>query len=97
MSKNKLAYLKRATPVIRDTALKQREPASHPLIEKSARAISDWHSEVDWPLHVDQAIRTIEVVAEYLGREGFKDAQSYLSSTVWREPKHRVSQTKLIS
>jgi hypothetical protein len=95
-SEVKLAYLKRAKPVIGDSALQKtmsEEQASHPLVEKTARAISDWHSEADWPIHVDRAIRCIEVVAEQLSREGFRDAKEYLQSVVWKEPKHRVPET----
>lgn len=92
----KLAYLKRAKPIVRDSALRKamtQETTSHPLVEKTARAISDWHSEADWPIHVDRAIRSIEVVAEQLSREGFRDASEYLQSVVWKEPKHRVPET----
>jgi hypothetical protein len=89
----KLAYLKRAKPVLRDTVLTEMSKKSdtvHPLVEKASRAISDWHSEVDWPIHTDRAIRCVEVIAEHLGREGFREAKDYLQTVVWREPKHRV-------
>lgn len=66
------------------------EPIEHPLIERTSRAISDWHSESDWPLHVDQAIRALEVVAEYLNREGYRDASEFIQSSVWKEPKRRT-------
>ena len=99
-SEIKLAYLKRAKPVVRDSALKKtmsEENAFHPLVEKTARAISDWHSEADWPLHVDRATRCVEVVAEQLGREGFRDAKDYLQSVVWKEPKQRMSEFLKVS
>jgi len=86
----KLSYIKRAKPILRDAELMSQETPTHPLIEKSARAISDWHSESDWPIQVDRAIRTIEVIAERLGREGFVDAQKYLQSIIWSEPKPRT-------
>lgn len=86
----RLSVLKRAKPVIADSALMSTEPTTHPLIEKTAKAISDWHSEYDWPLHVDKAIRAIEAVAEQLNREGYRDANEFLQSTVWKEPKHRT-------
>ena len=62
---------------------------AHPLVEKAARAISDWRSEGDWEIHMDRAILTIEVIAEYLGREGHVEAKKYLQSVVWSEPKPR--------
>lgn len=85
----RLSVLKRAKPVIRDLALMSATPKIHPLVEKTARAISDWHSEVDWPLHEDQAIRALEVVSEFLRREGHLEASNSLQSAVWREPKNR--------
>lgn len=90
----KLSYIKKVKPVLRDSELMSQEHTTHPLIEKSARAISDWHSEVDWPIHVDRAIRTIEVIAEGLAREGYVDAKKYLQSIVWSEqPKPRTDPT----
>lgn len=86
----RLSVLKRAKPVISDLVLMSPEPATHPLIERAARAISDWHSESDWPLHTDQAIRAIEAIAEQLNREGYREATEFLRSAVWREPKHRT-------
>lgn len=86
---SRLSILKRSKPVILDSALMKTELVTHPLIERTSRAISDWHSESDWPIHVDQAIRSIEAVAEYLNREGYRDASDFLQSTVWKEPKHR--------
>ena len=59
------------------------------LIEKTSRAISDWHSESDWPLHIDQAKRSVEAIAEILNREGYKEAASYLRMNIWKEPKPR--------
>jgi hypothetical protein len=96
ISAHKLAYTKRAKPVIRDSVLMTEAHGVHPLVEKASRAISDWHSEVDWPIHTDQAIRAIEAVAEQLGREGYRDAQEYLQSLLWNEPRPRnnLSQTR---
>jgi hypothetical protein len=88
-STSRLAVLKRAKPIIRDSVLMTKAPKIHPLVEKTARAISDWHSEVDWQLHEDKAIRSLEVVAEYLRREGYRDASDFIHSTVWREPLNR--------
>ena len=88
---DKLYYLKRAKPVVRDSALMSDTTFTHPLVEKTARAISNWQTESDWPLHVDEAIRSIEVVAEFLSREGYRDAQEYLQSILWREPKRRIT------
>lgn len=68
--------------------------AVHPLLERSARAISDWHTERDWPEHLDQAIRTVEAVAEVLQREGFCDAAAFLRSAVWKEPKPRMKEQR---
>lgn len=59
------------------------------LIEKTARAISDWRSELDWPVHTDQAVRSIEAIAEVLQREGFMDASQYLRSIIHIEPQPR--------
>ena len=89
-TKARLSVLKRAKPVILDSALMETESVEHPLIERTSRAISDWHSEYDWPLHVDQAIRAIEAVSEYLNREGHRNASEFLQTTVWKEPKHRA-------
>lgn len=86
---DRLLKIKRASPALRETELMESSEKAHPLVEKVARAISDWHSESDWPLHTDQAIRAIEAAGEYLGREGFRDAQEFLSSGVWKEPKPR--------
>lgn len=66
----------------------------HPLLERSARAISDWHTERDWPEHLDQAIRTVEAVAEVLHREGYRDASTFLRSAVWKEPSPRQRDAK---
>jgi len=68
--------------------IETQEDASF-LIQKTARAISDWHSEVDWPLHIDQAKRSVEAIAEILNREGFKDASNYLRINIWKEPRPR--------
>ena len=62
--------------------------AAHPLIQKTARAISDWQSEFDWVEHTDQAIRCLEVVSECLRREGMQSASDYLRSIV-REPESK--------
>ncbi len=93
-STNKLAHLKRAKPVIRDSVLMTEIQNAPPLVEKVSRSISDWHSEHDWPLHTDQAIRAIEAVAEQLGREGYRDAQEYLQSILWVEPRPRNNPNK---
>jgi hypothetical protein len=85
----KLSYIKKVKPTLREFELMSAEINAHPLVEKAARAISDWRSESDWQIHMDKAIRTIEVIAEYLGREGHTDAKKYLQSVVWSEPKPR--------
>ena len=86
----RMAFMKRAKPSRREEEIMDEVPAVHPMIEKTARAISDWQSEMDWPIHTDQAIRAIESVAEQLQREGFDDAVRYLRSTLWNEPKPRT-------
>ena len=91
---DKLARVKRAKPSVREQSLMAEYGKPHPAVEKAARAISDWQSESDWPIHVDQAIRVIEAISEQLGREGFTDAKAYLRSVVWEEPKPRASATK---
>ena len=86
---SKLAYLKRAKPGVRDSVLFSETPPVSPLVEKVARAISDWHSEADWPLHTDRAIRAIQAVAEQLNREGYREARDYIESTLWEDPRPR--------
>lgn len=85
----RMARIKRVKPSQREQELLDEVPAVHPLIEKTARAISDWQSEMDWPIHTDQAIRAIEAVAEHLKREGHSDAAKHLRTVLWKEPKPR--------
>ncbi len=85
----RMARIKRAKPRVREEELLDEIPAVHPMIEKVSRAISDWQSEVDWPIHTDQAVRSIEAVAEQLQREGHDAAVNYLRSVIWVEPKPR--------
>lgn len=86
----RIAFMKRAKPSRREEEVMDEVPAVHPLVEKTARAISDWQSEMDWPIHTDQAIRSVEAVAEQLQREGFDDAASYLRACLWNEAKPRT-------
>ena len=86
----KLSYIKKVKPLVRESELMSTDIHVHPLVEKAARAISDWRSERDWQLHTDRAIRTIEVIAEHLAREGHMEAKKYLQSAVWTEPKPRT-------
>lgn len=90
----RIAFMKRAKPSRREGDIMDEVPAVHPLVEKTARAISDWQSEMDWPIHTDQAIRTVEAVAEQLQREGYDDAASYLRSALWTEAKPRTKPEK---
>ena len=87
---SRLSVIKRAKPVISDSVLMSADFVEHPLVERTSRAISDWHSEADWPLHVDRAIRALEIVAEHLNREGYREASEFIQSAVWKEPKHRT-------
>lgn len=85
----RMARIKRVKPSQREQQLLDEIPAAHALVEKTARAISDWQSEMDWPIHIDQAVRAIEAVAEQLQREGQDQAAAYLRSCLWKEPKPR--------
>ena len=84
-SEMRMAFIKRSNPTQREQTLLNTMPQVSPLIEKAAKAISDWHSEADWALHVDKAIRAIEAVAETLQREGHTDSYEYLSRSIWKE------------
>lgn len=86
-----MARIKRVKPTHQNATHLDSVPTCHVLIEKTARAISDWQSEMDWPVHTDQAIRTIEAIAEILQREGHLHASSYLRSVVLSEPRPRRS------
>ena len=85
----RMARIKRVKQKMREEELLDEIPVVHPMIEKVSRAISDWQSEVDWPIHTDQAVRSIEAVAEQLQREGHEAAVKYLRSVIWAEPKPR--------
>ena len=90
LTNERLAVMKRANKTFREAELLNDPPIVHPLIEKVARAISDWRSERDWMFHTDQAIRAIETIAEELSKEGYDTPQDYLRRTVWKEePKPR--------
>lgn len=67
--------------------------SAHPLIQKTARAISDWQSEYDWFEHTDQAIRCVEVISECLRREGMQSASDYLRSVIKEPSKKRQKET----
>lgn len=54
------------------------EQQVHPAIERTARAISDWHSERDWIYQTDRAKRTIDAIAVELNKEGHREAAKYL-------------------
>jgi hypothetical protein len=92
---DKLARIKRAKPSVREQDILAEYNKHHPAVEKAARAISDWQSEADWPLHVDKAIRAIEAISEQLGREGFVEAKAYLRSVIWEEPKPRANAVRV--
>ena len=62
LTNERLAVMKRANKTFREEELLNEPPVVHPLIEKVARAISDWQSERDWLFHTDQAIRVIETI-----------------------------------
>lgn len=78
--------MKRAKPATRESILLGDEPTVHLVLEKTARAISDWRSERDWYLHLDKAIRSVEAISEYLRREGHDAAATHLQSVLWLEP-----------
>jgi hypothetical protein len=90
-----LAIKKRAIQSTREFQMMQSEENVPVFIEKTARAISDWHSEADWPLHVDQAKRVAEAIAELLHREGLKDASHYIRSHIFTEPNPRRKQERV--
>jgi hypothetical protein len=92
---SRLAIKKRAVKPLRELQMMQSEENVPVFIEKTARAISDWHSEADWPLHVDQAKRVAEAIAELLHREGLKDASQYIRSHIFTEPKPRRKQERV--
>ena len=81
--------MKRIKPLVHGSSELDSSFICHVLIENTARAISDWQSEVDWPVHTDQAIRSIETISEFLQREGYVDASKYLRSVIHVEPKPR--------
>jgi hypothetical protein len=54
------------------------EQITHPVIEKAARAASDWITERDWECQVDRAKRVINVLVDELSKEGYKKASNYL-------------------
>lgn len=85
LTNERLAVMKRVNKTFREAELLNDPPIVHPLIEKVARAISDWQSERDWLFHTDQAIRVIETIAEELSKEGYDTSQDYLRRAVWKE------------
>jgi len=40
----------------------------HELIEITARALSDWHHEADWPTHVPKARAVLDEIAAYMAK-----------------------------
>jgi uncharacterized Zn finger protein len=54
------------------------EQSTHPVIEKAARAASDWITESDWECQVDRARRVINVLVDELSKEGYEEASNYL-------------------
>jgi hypothetical protein len=95
LTNEQLAVMKRANKTFREAELLDEPPVVHPLIEKVARAISDWQSERDWLFHTDQAIRVIETIAEQLGKEGYDMPQDYLRRAIWKEePKPRQEEQR---
>jgi hypothetical protein len=54
------------------------EQSTHPVIEKAARAASDWITESDWECQVDRTRRVINVLVDELSKEGYKEASNYL-------------------
>jgi hypothetical protein len=85
LTNQRLAVMKRVNKTVRETELLNEPPIVHPLIEKVARAISDWQSERDWLFQTDRAIRAIEVIAEQLSKEGYDMPQDYLRRAIWKE------------
>ena len=90
----RMARIKRVKPSVREQELLDKVPVVHAMVEKTARAISDWQSEMDWPIHTDQAVRAIEAVAEQLQREGHDQSAVYLRSCLWKESKPRPKPTQ---
>lgn len=74
--------LRRNNHKIRENEILKNAKESHPVIEKAARAISDWQSERDWIFQTDRAVRTIEAIASELSKEGYQEAASYLRRVV---------------
>lgn len=70
--------LRRINHKMRETQILEEAEYFHPVIEKASRAISDWQSERDWYFQTDRAIRTIEVIATELTKEGHREAADYL-------------------
>jgi hypothetical protein len=85
----RIARIKRVKPSSHGSDHLDSVPLCHILIEKTSRAISDWQSEMDWPVHTDQAIRAIEAIAEFLQREGHVNASKHLRSVICTEPRPR--------
>ena len=90
----RLAIKKRALQSLPEIEMMQSKEKVSFFIENTARAVSDWISEADWPLHVDQAKRVSETIAEMLHREGFKEASAYIRSNIWTEPSSRKEPSK---
>lgn len=88
----RIAFVKRRNITQREQALQRTMPKVNPIVKKTAKAISDWHSEADWDLHIDKGIRAIEAIAELLNREGHIEASDYLRKALWlSEPKPRTN------
>lgn len=83
--------LRRINHKMREAQILEETESFHPVIEKASRAISDWQSERDWIFQTDRAVRTLEVVATELNKEGHKAAADYLLRIVDNStPKPRV-------
>lgn len=80
--------LRRVNHKMREEDVLKSTEESHPVIEKAARAISDWQSERDWIFQTDRAVRVIEALASELSKEGHKDASDYLRRIV-KEDSHK--------
>jgi hypothetical protein len=63
---------------LKEDDILNNEQEVHPAIEKTARAISDWHSERDWIYLTDRAKRAIDAISVELNKEGHKEACEYL-------------------
>jgi hypothetical protein len=80
---------------IRESERFEEDTLYHPLIERIARAISDWQSERDWEIHTDQALRVVEALADELQKEGYQGSQDYLRRVIWdSSPKPKVPEPK---